>query len=181
MSLEVHRFLSRLNTPLYAIIDTARDRRTFSVLDELDSPYEILYPQRLAFDMDGRGPHLIWMPAVSPSLEQLIKAGWGNSWGIYFASPSDFATVRRHLRMLLFVKLYDGRQGLFRFYDPRVLRDYLPTCNEKELDQFFGPVTTIYLESENDRELLCLSVEKSTDKGEEPYPGRLLRYRLNLF
>lgn len=35
---------------------------------------------------------------------------------------------------------------LFRFYDPRVLRLYLPTCTSTELEQVFGPVGTFFTE-----------------------------------
>jgi hypothetical protein len=150
----VHRFFGRLKTPLYAIVDTAQDRKALSLLEESDCRYEILYPQRFALAMDCQGPHLVSVSPNSCCLERLINAGWGNRCGIYLAGPDDFAAVRRHLRRLLFVKLKDGPQVLFRFYDPRVLRDYLPTCNDDELEQFFGQLTAVYLESE-DGQRLC--------------------------
>jgi hypothetical protein len=180
-SARAYQFLIRLKTPLYAIIDTARDRRAFSFLEKTDCDYEILYPQRFAFDLDNRGPHLVSVRPGSTCFEPLISAGWGNNWGIYVAGPSDFATVRRHLRRLLFVKLHDGQQVLFRFYDPRVLRDYLPSCNGDELDQFFGPLTTIYLETGDDRELLCFSMDRSCGTHNSSRSERLLEYRLKLF
>jgi len=180
-SASAHQFLIGLNKPLYAIIDTARDRRTFSLLEESDGDYEILYPPRFAFDLDNRGPHLISVRPGSTCLQSLITAGWGNGWGIYVAGPSDFATVRRHLRRLLFVKLHDGQQVHFRFYDPRVLRDYLPTCNGDELDQFFGPLSTIYLEIGNDRELLCFSRDRSCETDNQSRSEKLLEYHLKLF
>jgi hypothetical protein len=176
----VHQFFTRLKTPLYAIIDTARDRQAFSVLETADCHYEILYPPRLAFDMDDRGPHLVSVRPGSFCLELLINAGWGNSWGIYLAGPGDFVAVRRHLQRLLFVHLHDGRQALFRFYDPRVLRDYLPNCSEAKLDQFFGPLTTIYLESGNGQDLHSFSMDRSCKTDNPPHPERLLEYRLKL-
>jgi hypothetical protein len=36
---------------------------------------------------------------------------------------------------------------LFRFYDPRVLRVYLPTCWPGELTRMFGPVESFVMES----------------------------------
>lgn len=178
---EVQRFFSRLKTPLYAIIDTAQDRKVFSLLEEIDCDYEILYPQRLAFDMDRRGPHLMSVLPGSTCLEKLLTAGWGNNWGIFLACVSDFGAVRRHLQRLLFAKLHDGRQALFRFYDPRVLRDYLPTCSGDDLDQFFGPLTTIYLESENGRDLHCFSLDRSCKTDQRLHSDRLLEYHVKLF
>ena len=37
---------------------------------------------------------------------------------------------------------------VFRYYDPRVLRPYLPTCTETELDFVFGPVQRFLVEAE---------------------------------
>ena len=47
------------------------------------------------------------------------------------------ADVRRHLRQFLQAQLPDGRVVLFRFYDPRVWRTYLPTCEPAELQRWF--------------------------------------------
>ena len=43
----------------------------------------------------------------------------------------------------------DGKPLYFRFYDPRVFRVYLPTCNESELEIIFGPVSRYLVESED--------------------------------
>jgi hypothetical protein len=42
----------------------------------------------------------------------------------------------------------------FRFYDPRVLRIFLPTCNAQEVFQFFGPVVNSYLAENDDANIL---------------------------
>ena len=36
---------------------------------------------------------------------------------------------------------------LFRYYDPRVLRAYLPTCDESELRAVFGPIRAFWMEA----------------------------------
>ena len=48
----------------------------------------------------------------------------------------------------------EGRLLLFRYYDPRVFRAYLPTCNTEEADAVFGPVQTYIMEDENSDTLL---------------------------
>jgi hypothetical protein len=47
--------------------------------------------------------------------------------------------------------VYDpqGKPLYFRYYDPRVFRIYLPTCNESELKIVFGPVNSFYVEWED--------------------------------
>jgi hypothetical protein len=36
----------------------------------------------------------------------------------------------------------------FRFYDPRVLRDFLPTCNMRQAPEMFGGIGSFWLEGE---------------------------------
>lgn len=179
MTVRVYEFLSRLNMGLYALIDTARDRRIMPFLEDSGCEYQILYGKELASTMDGRGPYLIPLHQDSSFLERLITAGWGNSWGIYLAGPTELQAIRRHLRRLFSVKLGDGRQALFRFYDPRVLRDYLPSCTNDELSQFFGPIGAIYLESERGQELLRLSYDRAAEN-ENPQSARLIQFALKL-
>ncbi|GFO58413.1 hypothetical protein GMST_07380 [Geomonas silvestris] len=180
LSMGVQRFFSRLTTPLYAVIDTARDRRALSLLEDADCDYQILHPPRLSLAMDRRGPHLILLRPDSFFFNRLIHAGWGNSWGIFLAGPSDIATVRRHLRRLLFVTLQDGQRFMFRFYDPRVLREFLPNSSERELRLFFGPLTAIYLESRDGREVACYSLERSRETEEHLSCEGLREYKVKL-
>jgi len=51
---------------------------------------------------------------------------------------------------------------IFRYYDPRVLRAYLPTCSPAELNTFFGPVTAFITEGENPGEILEFRNERGT-------------------
>jgi hypothetical protein len=36
----------------------------------------------------------------------------------------------------------------FRFYDPRVLRAFLPACDRMEIAEFFGPIRVFVIEAE---------------------------------
>ena len=40
-----------------------------------------------------------------------------------------------------------GQEYFFRYYDPRVLRKYLPTCTPEEVRSFFGPVRSFIAEN----------------------------------
>jgi hypothetical protein len=62
--------------------------------------------------------------------------------------------MRRHFRSFLTVYDPDGKPLLFRYYDPRVLRVYLPTCDARELETVFGPVVAYLLEGEDPGDLL---------------------------
>ncbi len=62
------------------------------------------------------------------------------AWGILLIAPIGFELVRSHLRKFLKVLGPDGRRLYFRFYDPRVLTLFLPTCDRSQLEQLFGPL-----------------------------------------
>ena len=49
--------------------------------------------------------------------------------------------MRTHFRRFLLVEAPDGDSWYFRFYDPRVLERFLPTCDAAQLTDFFGPVS----------------------------------------
>lgn len=55
------------------------------------------------------------------------------------------------------VKDAKGGHLYFRYYDPRVLRVYLPTCNAQELGFVFGPLDSFVLEGEDPSAVLRFS------------------------
>jgi hypothetical protein len=62
--------------------------------------------------------------------------------------------LRRHFRGFLRVRDESGRRLIFRYYDPRVLRPYLPTCWPKELETVFGPLGCYLMEGEDANEMM---------------------------
>jgi len=113
----------------------------------------------------GRASHsIIRSQAPRKSLGAQYQRGWGKSWGVYLTSPSDLQEVRRHLRHFLQVKLPSGEQVYFRFYDPRVMRVFLPTCTPEDTTQFFGPIQNYLVEDENPKKLFRFV---DTGKGSE--------------
>lgn len=93
-----------------------------------------------------------WLFDFDPESE---FAGWiaehaqSNDWGIFLRSSAEPIKVYRHLRKFLIVSTEDGRELYFRFYDPRVLRVFLPTCDRDQLKEFFGPIEAFIAEDEN--------------------------------
>ena len=57
-----------------------------------------------------------------------------------------------------------GRKLLFRYYDPRVLPIYLPTCTNDELTTIFGPVDRFVTETEDGAGAVEFSVFGSKTK-----------------
>lgn len=143
---------------VYALLDGASvpglQDRLFADRPE----YECLYRGELAPDLAEVAPYLVLLGPNSAFTDWVIAQGWGNHWGVFALAREDLRTVRRHFRTLLTVRGENGQPVQFRYYDPRVLRVYLPTCTPEELAEFFGPVQCYVQEAEQ--------------------PGRLLRYQL---
>jgi hypothetical protein len=79
----------------------------------------------------------------------MLEEGWSDSWGIYLTSTAGLEGLCEHFRQFLLVRTEDDRELYFRFYDPRVLRLFLPTCTPEEAHQFFGPVSCYLMEAEH--------------------------------
>ena len=116
-----------------------------------------LYAGTLAPALQAAAPYLVHLTPGAGFTAELIDAGWGQSWGIITIVPPQTVTLqrqRRHFRTLLRVRDTRGRILVFRFYDPRVLRAYLPTCTAEEIAQFFGPISHFAAESADGRQVI---------------------------
>ncbi|MBK8268658.1 MAG: DUF4123 domain-containing protein [Planctomycetes bacterium] len=71
----------------------------------------------------------------------------GNCAGIFALSESNSRDMLLHLRQV-FQGPTEDRRYYLRFYDPRVLRTFLPSCSLADAAQFFGPIRCIFVESE---------------------------------
>jgi hypothetical protein len=140
--------------PLYVVLDAARDIKILALLMQSKEEHQSLYEGVQGAKLSQVAPYLVKLGKDSLLLGSLLLEGWGKSWGVYLTCTSEFQEVRRHLRRFLEVQLPDGKQVYFRFYDPRVLRVFLPTCNADEVNQFFGPIKHYLSENEKPDSLL---------------------------
>lgn len=134
----------------YAVLDGAANP---ALLDHLygDRPdFDCLYRGELAPDIAECAPYLARLEADTPFADWLLERCWGNHWGIFAVADCDLPTLRRHFRKLNMV--YDPETHkplLFRYYDPRVVRIFLPTCDAGQLAEFFGPVRGYFAETDD--------------------------------
>ena len=154
----------------YAVLDGASATGLGEALFKHQPTGHCLYPEPLAPDMAQVAPYLIQLAKDSPFTRWATEEGWGRHWGVFLTSPEDLRRVRRHFRDLVTVAGPDGKELFFRFYDPRVLQAYLPTCNPAELEAVFGPVISFVMEGANPQVLLRFSREK----------GKLLREEMKV-
>jgi len=144
---------------VYALLDGARDRRIEPMIRLSGLEYACLYGGRLSPALERAAPYIVHLTPRVSFTRDLIARGWGQSWGILTIVPPDctMQQQRRHLRTLLRVQNEEGRVLAFRFYDPRVLRVYLPTCTRAEAAQVFGPIPRIAIETPDGDGLLVYS------------------------
>ena len=150
--------------PLYALLDAAVEPDVLKVIHDSDEDRESLLEGVAGVQLVHFAPHLIRLPQKSPLLRTLVEKAWGKHWGIFIASSGSLRELTAHLREILTARLPDGRQMHFRYYDPRILRVFLPTCLPDEINQFFGPVKYFVMEDENPDTVLRFS---NTGRGVE--------------
>lgn len=140
-------------TKVWAVLDGARDRRIYGALIGSAQEQCCLYRGDLPWQLALAAPYLVQLDSDDKLTNQILDQGWGNAWGIFLHSTSSVERLRKHLRQFLRVKNEHGAFMLFRYYDPRVLRVYLPTCWRDELRQIFGPVDRFLMEGERGQEI----------------------------
>jgi hypothetical protein len=143
---------------LYAILDAARDPLILVRLREGDLEHQSLYEGAEGEKLKAFAPYLVSLARDSSLLETIVRDGWGKSWGVYLVTDHPFADIRKHLRHFLIVQLEAGKQAYFRFYDPRVLRAYLPSCSPEEAATFLGPIRHFIFETESIAELQIVTI-----------------------
>jgi hypothetical protein len=135
--------------PLYALLDASREPSVLKVILESKEEYQSLYEGAQGAQLAHFAPYLVRVPQKSPLIETLVAQAWSKSWGVFLTCDKPLKELRTHFRHFLTVKLPDGKQVYFRYYDPRVLRLFLPTCLPEEITQFFGPVKHFLVEAED--------------------------------
>jgi hypothetical protein len=159
-SIASHLF-SEEDTNVFAVLDGASVPDLQDRLYELQPEYECLYTGELEPDMAEVAPYLVHLDGAEFT-NWVLEKGWGNHWGIFSVTAVDLGALKRHLRTLLTVYDTTGKPMLFRFYDPRVWRVFLPTCTANELDTAFGPVDRYMVEDEEPAGLISFRRERGS-------------------
>jgi hypothetical protein len=153
-ALRRHLFAEDEHLCLYAILDGASIPRLPDKLEHYDPDYECLYRGELEADIAAVAPYLVRLERGSEFASCVIDKGWGKHWGIFVVTESDLRKLRRHFRTFLIVHDEGGQPLYFRYYDPRVLRGFLPVCNRKELGTMFAPGLCYVVEGDEPDTLL---------------------------
>jgi hypothetical protein len=152
------------NEPLYAVLDAARDRRILELCRGSVEEHRSLYEGLEGETLEHVAPYLVGLPRGSRLLAALVREGWERRWGIYLTSRQPAREVRRQLRRFLMVEL-EGRPGraYFRYYDPKTLATFIPSCTPRQLEEFFGMIDAYFGEATGGRlERYSRAVDRST-------------------
>ncbi len=132
---------------VWAVLDCAREPAVYGALLASQLEFRCLFAGTIPREVEQVSPHLVELLRDHRLTARLLDEAWGRSWGVLMR-VDDPSNLRHHLRKFLKVREEaGGRNLLFRWYDPRVLRDFLPTCTVDELQRFFGPIDAWYAES----------------------------------
>jgi len=148
-----HLFSSN-DTQVFAVLDGASIPDLRMTLHHLRPEHVCLYRGELTDDIAEVAPYLVQLDEAEEFTNWLLTQGWGEHWGVFAAATGDLHAMRQHFRRFLTVYGPEHKPLLFRYYDPRVLQVYLPTCNAEELGTVFGPVVSFLCEDE-DANLAC--------------------------
>lgn len=138
---------------LYAVVDAAFGLQLTMRARELELPICSLIEGDLSPQLAAVSPYLVQIDLKSAYLERWSEY-LGRNAGLLLESAAGFDELLAHLRRLFHAVDPQGSQSSHRFYDPRLLRAYLPTCSSEELRSFFGPVSCFVAEGEEPGELL---------------------------
>lgn len=155
------RVLRSSRQSLFAVLDAARDSRILPLLKASNARFQSLYNGASETQLAEVAPYLVDFSKADPFLEQVIRHGWGKAWGIFCTSSYSFAEIRKHFRHFLMVLSPEGEYLYFRFYDPGVLRSFLPVCKQSEIEDFFGPIEDYWIEDLSPATILHYSRKES--------------------
>ena len=165
---------------VWAVLDGARDPKVFRAILGSYNLSACLYAGDISDALEQCAPHLVQLDYEDTRLtKHLLESVWDRSWGIFLRCDTSLDRLRRHLRRFLIVQDHSSRRLVFRYYDPRVLRVFLPTCFPEELDQIYGPIDRFWTSGEDPSHVLtfarknrALSVEPILLGGDAGEPTR---------
>ena len=146
---------------VYWLLDGARDPEIVSLLGASGLPHVSLFSGQLHPRLMAAAPHLVHFPQAAAATELLLRRGWGKAWGIFTIVGANVNMDQQRLHLKKFLRVQTGQGTLmFRYYDPRVLNVYLPTCTADGFQTFLGPVARVVCERDEGKTARTFSWQK---------------------
>ncbi len=155
----------------YLLIDGASAAALIDHLYDDKADFACLISGPLEPDMQEVAPYLVVLRDGEPFSEWILNFAFGEHWGLVLRASLPMEDLARRYRKLLRVRGAEGEPLFFRFYDPRVLRTYLPTCIDAEVTSWFDGVDHYLVEADPADRLLRLSSDgRAVNTREIPLP-----------
>jgi hypothetical protein len=133
----------------YLLLDAFRMDNNIATAKSMNPLNVSLFKGRTEVDLAENAPYIFSYNSKSEFAEWFMKTGWGKGWGIMLRSHVPVEELHKHCRSFL-VQFDDSKQEIyFRYYDPRVLSIFLPTCSKEQLRDFFGPIDYFIIEDDS--------------------------------
>ena len=141
----LHKVMRTSSGALYGIVDTAIDDRLYDILQAEPDLSEVtcLYDGAPAIRYARYAPYLLKLHDGSPLLQRWLHEGWTQHWGIFLSSEARSKELKRHLKKFMQATDHQNRAVCVRFYDPRVLPNWLQGLHPGHLADWFGGATLI--------------------------------------
>ncbi len=132
----------------YIILDAARMDGLIFKAKELNEKHSCLYEGDSEKFLGTVAPWMFQLDRDSEFSDWILKEGLHKNWGRVIITANDGQELYEHLRKFLIVNTNEEKELYFRFYEPQVLQAFLPTCDAERLLEFFGPIQSFVVESE---------------------------------
>ena len=147
---------------LYGVVDGAQDwELAYEAQCLFGQEIRSLFQGDSAASVANVAPYLVPIDPKSNYLHHWA-ARVGKNAGILLTTAASVDQLHAHLRKLFIITDETGQEFFFRFYDPRVVRVFLPACTPAELAEFFGPIQWLFLEGPEPQ--AWLRFQKASDR-----------------
>jgi len=143
----------------YMLIDGAATRALIEHLYDDEAEFSCLISGPLGPDMQEVAPYLVALRDGEPFTDWILEHALGENWGTVLRASLSMDELVRRYRRLLRVRGPDGDPLFFRYYDPRVLRVFLPTCEPDDLGDWFDGVRYYFAEGKAPGSLLRFTTD----------------------
>jgi hypothetical protein len=155
--------IQHTSSPCFAITDAARDDAILKFIQENNDAVHCLYRGDAKIRLANYAPYLFRVDPGDSAIHRFLSNGWGLNWYILLTSSYPIDEVLTQLRKTLIVNSETGKALYFRFYDPRVLRSYLPLCSQADITKLMGKqIETLFCESHDAKQLFQCHARSSS-------------------
>jgi hypothetical protein len=162
---------------VFCILDAAADGSIHPLLKNSDWEYRCLYKKGVHFEgarmvdsLAATAPYLLRLDPGKVAIESFFSRRLGRNLAVFFQSKASIQELTEHFSGLLKAADEEGNIFGFRYFDPRILRIYLPSCTEEEKRVFYGPAEVFWAEGEEGAMLEFHEKDEEIPETEEAKP-----------